>query len=107
MLQQRGTPITRVPTLGHSELDLYALYQAVTEQGGVENVIIRKAWRQIAEELLLPASCTDSGFRLKLHYCNYLYPYERRYFLRLDDNIPAELMPVRQASSHAVGLILP
>jgi hypothetical protein len=90
--QQRGTPITRIPTLGHTELDLYSLYHAITKQGGVENVIARKGWRDVAEELQLPPSCTDSGYRLKLHYCNFLYPYERRYFLRLDDNIPPDLM---------------
>ena len=36
--QERGTPITRIPTLGHHELDLYALYKAVTDRDGVEAV---------------------------------------------------------------------
>ena len=99
LAQKRGTPITRIPTLGHNELDLYALYHAIIKRGGVETVITNKGWRQVAESLRLPASCTDSGFRLKLHYCSYLYPYERRFFLDLDDEIPPSLMPVSLSSS--------
>lgn len=82
---------------------MYALYHAVIKHGGVENVIARKGWRDIAEELELPPSCTDSGYRLKLHYCNFLYPYERRYFLRLDDEIPPDLMVRPHAALPVVG----
>ena len=38
LIQDRGTAITRIPTLGHHKLDLVALYQAVIERGGVETV---------------------------------------------------------------------
>ena len=44
-------------------------------------VIANKGWRSVAEALQLPTSCTDSGFRLRLHYLGYLYPYERHFFL--------------------------
>eukprot|EP01049_Picozoa_sp_SAG25_P010554 SAG25_NODE_1166_length_3715_cov_2.299502_3_plen_390_part_00 len=67
-------------------------------------MIANKGWRQIAEKLRLPSSCTDSGFRLRLHYLSYLYPYERRYFHGLDDDdIPPKLRPSRKGESKRVA----
>mmetsp|Transcript_17391 Transcript_17391/g.28576 ORF Transcript_17391/g.28576 Transcript_17391/m.28576 type:complete len:270 (+) Transcript_17391:173-982(+) len=84
-MRDRGTPITKVPTLGHKELDLFTLYHEVTTRGGVSKVIAQKLWQEIAKTLNLPSTCTDSGFRLRVHYMKYVYPYERKFFLGLDD----------------------
>ena len=59
-------------------------------------MISNKGWRSVAQSLRLPQTCTDSGFRLRLHYLTCLYAYERCYFLQLDDNIPAKLRPTRR-----------
>jgi hypothetical protein len=106
LMKERGTPITKVPTIGHSELDLFALYKEVIKRGGVETVIANKWWRQVGNGLKLPTSCTDSGFRLRLHYLTYLYPFERRYFLFLDDNIPPSLRPTRKGAAKKMHQML-
>lgn len=75
-----GNPIQRLPTLGFKELDLWILYKEVTKRRGVDAVIAKKQWKEVADALNLPASCTDSGFRLRLHYTKYLEQYERSHF---------------------------
>lgn len=75
-----GEPIQRLPTLGFKELDLCVLYAEVTKRNGIDAVIANKQWKEVAEALRLPSSCTDSGFRLRLHYKKYLEAFERKYF---------------------------
>mmetsp|Transcript_11512 Transcript_11512/g.20811 ORF Transcript_11512/g.20811 Transcript_11512/m.20811 type:complete len:261 (-) Transcript_11512:1649-2431(-) len=76
-----GQPIQRLPTLGFKELDLWVLYNEVISRRGIDAVIAKKQWKEIADALDLPVSCTDSGFRLRLHYVKYLEPYERAHFV--------------------------
>lgn len=75
-----GDPIQRLPTLGFKELDLWVLYKEVVKRRGIDVVIAKKQWKEVAEALQLPSSCTDSGFRLRLHYKKYLEAFERKYF---------------------------
>lgn len=75
-----GEPIQRLPTLGFKELDLWVLYKEVIKRHGIDAVIAKKQWKEVAEALQLPSSCTDSGFRLRLHYKKYLEAFERKYF---------------------------
>lgn len=75
-----GEPIQRLPTLGFKELDLCVLYKEVIKRRGIDSVIAKKQWKEIAEALQLPSSCTDSGFRLRLHYKKYLEAFERKFF---------------------------
>lgn len=75
-----GEPIQRLPTLGFKELDLCALYKEVTKRHGIDAVIAKKQWKEVAEALQLPSSCTDSGFRLRLHYKKYLEAFERKFY---------------------------
>jgi len=76
-----GQPIQRLPTLGFKELDLWRLYKEVTSKDGIDAVIAKKQWKDIADALNLPPSCTDAGFRLRVHYNRYLESYERVNFL--------------------------
>ncbi|XP_071395844.1 AT-rich interactive domain-containing protein 3A [Centroberyx affinis] len=57
-------------------LDLYMLYQLVTEKGGLVEVINKKLWREITKGLNLPTSITSAAFTLRTQYMKYLYPYE-------------------------------
>jgi hypothetical protein len=40
----------------------------------------------ILPQLAVDPDRTDAGFRLRTHYLKYLYPYERRFFLGLNDD---------------------
>lgn len=75
-MQKKGTPITRVPIMAKQPLDLYKLFKLVVERGGLVEVIKKKAWRNVAKELNLPASITSAAFTMRSQYMKYLYPYE-------------------------------
>jgi hypothetical protein len=75
-MQQKNTPISRIPIMAKQPLDLYKLSKLVIERGGLLEVIRRKAWREIAKALDLPASITSAAFTLRTQYLKYLYPYE-------------------------------
>ncbi|KAI1883075.1 hypothetical protein AGOR_G00241510 [Albula goreensis] len=75
-MQRRGTPVNRIPIMAKQVLDLYMLYQLVTEKGGLVEVINKKLWREITKGLNLPTSITSAAFTLRTQYMKYLYPYE-------------------------------
>ncbi|XP_070402412.1 AT-rich interactive domain-containing protein 3A [Nothobranchius furzeri] len=75
-MQQRGTPVNRIPIMAKQVLDLYNLYKLVTEKGGLVEVINKKIWREITKGLNLPTSITSAAFTLRTQYMKYLYPYE-------------------------------
>ncbi|CAL8393261.1 unnamed protein product [Boreogadus saida] len=75
-MQKRGTPVNRIPIMAKQVLDLYMLYQLVTEKGGLVEVINKKLWREITKGLHLPTSITSAAFTLRTQYMKYLYPYE-------------------------------
>ncbi|XP_068031979.1 AT-rich interactive domain-containing protein 3C isoform X1 [Anomalospiza imberbis] len=72
----KGTPVNRIPIMAKQVLDLYTLYQLVTDKGGLVEVINKKIWREITKGLNLPTSITSAAFTLRTQYMKYLYPYE-------------------------------
>ncbi|XP_012532312.1 protein dead ringer isoform X2 [Monomorium pharaonis] len=76
-MQARGTPISRLPIMAKSVLDLYELYKLVVMRGGLVEVINKKLWQEIIKGLRLPASITSAAFTLRTQYMKYLYPYEK------------------------------
>ncbi|XP_012235877.1 protein dead ringer-like isoform X2 [Linepithema humile] len=77
-MQQRGTPINRLPIMAKSVLDLFELYNLVVARGGLVEVINKKLWQEIIKGLRLPASITSAAFTLRTQYMKYLYPYESK-----------------------------
>lgn len=63
-----GTPVNRIPIMAKQVLDLYMLYQLVTEKGGLVEVINKKLWREITKGLNLPTSITSAAFTLRTQY---------------------------------------
>ena len=60
-----GTPVNRIPIMAKQVLDLYMLYQLVTEKGGLGEVINKKLGREITKGLNLPTSITSAAFTLR------------------------------------------
>eukprot|EP01113_Clastostelium_recurvatum_P023436 TRINITY_DN279_c0_g1_i2.p1 TRINITY_DN279_c0_g1~~TRINITY_DN279_c0_g1_i2.p1 ORF type:complete len:350 (+),score=106.96 TRINITY_DN279_c0_g1_i2:449-1498(+) len=85
-MSDKGSPIEKIPVFDHKELDLYQLYRAVVSRGGLEKIIEQKLWRHVTSDLKCDPDRTDAGFRLRVHYIKYLYPYERKFFLGLPDD---------------------
>ncbi|KAF2355373.1 ARID DNA-binding domain [Trinorchestia longiramus] len=75
-MQQRGTPINRLPIMAKQVLDLYELYNLVVSRGGLVDVINKKLWQEIIKGLKLPSSITSAAFTLRTQYMKYIYPYE-------------------------------
>lgn len=69
---------TKLPIIGGGNLDLYGLMKEVLLLGGVENVVKKRAFRIVAQQLELPKSCTSAAYVLKGAYEKFLYFYETR-----------------------------
>ena len=59
------TPVTRLPIMAKSVLDLYELYKLVVQRGGLVDVINKKLWQEVIKGLNLPSSITSAAFTLR------------------------------------------
>lgn len=94
----------KVRRLGGADIDIYALYKAVLERGGLQNVITTRAFKLVARTLMLPRSCTSAAFILRVEYEKILYPYEQRHVcgtMPLDSN---PLLPAPRNRRSYAGL---
>eukprot|EP00177_Eucheuma_denticulatum_P000046 GFKZ01000088.1.p1 GENE.GFKZ01000088.1~~GFKZ01000088.1.p1 ORF type:complete len:630 (+),score=87.02 GFKZ01000088.1:134-1891(+) len=80
--------------IGGAELDIYSLYRAVIERGGLQAVMLSRAFKMVAKTLNLPKSCTSAAFILRLEYERLLYAYEQKHVWNRDFNNIAPLYPV-------------
>ncbi|KAK3104094.1 hypothetical protein FSP39_024364 [Pinctada imbricata] len=70
----------KIPHVERKLLDLYNLYKAVEDEGGMETVSRERRWSKVAQRLKYPAG-KGIGANLKIHYERLLYPFyifERR-----------------------------
>lgn len=75
-LKKKNTPMKSIPMYDGQELDLYQLYHAVKNRGGVHEVTNSKKWKEIAKDLKLTWDPNSSAQKLKESYQKYLYSYE-------------------------------
>lgn len=73
-----GCPF-KLRRIGGAELDLYGLYRAVLERGGLQAVIFNRAFKMVAKALHLPKTCTSAAFILRSEYEKLLYTYEQKH----------------------------
>lgn len=71
----------KVPVVAKRRLNLYKLYCAVCERGGMDAVTAAKAWRAVATAFDVPPSLTSASTTLKLYYGKFLADYERATFM--------------------------
>uniref|UniRef100_A0A1A8GPT6 AT rich interactive domain 1B (SWI1-like) n=1 Tax=Nothobranchius korthausae TaxID=1143690 RepID=A0A1A8GPT6_9TELE len=74
-MEERGTPVPNLPTVGKKPLDLCRLYLAVREIGGLAMVNKNKKWRELSTLLNVGTSSTSAS-SLKKQYIQYLFAYE-------------------------------
>ncbi|KAI0565954.1 AT-rich interactive domain containing protein 2 isoform X1 [Gracilaria domingensis] len=70
--------IPKLPVIGGGELDIYSLVHEVLLLGGVINVVKKRAFRVVAQQLELPKSCTSAASVLKNAYEKLLFYYEEK-----------------------------
>ncbi|KAF7231104.1 AT-rich interactive domain-containing protein 1B isoform X1 [Nothobranchius furzeri] len=76
-MEERGTPVPNLPTVGKKPLDLCRLYLAVREIGGLAMVNKNKKWRELSTLLNVGTSSTSAS-SLKKQYIQYLFAYESK-----------------------------
>ncbi|XP_030247817.1 AT-rich interactive domain-containing protein 1B-like isoform X8 [Sparus aurata] len=74
-MEERGTPVAQLPAVGKKPLDLWKLYIAVREIGGLAMVNKNKKWRELSTNLNVGTS-SSSASSLKKQYIQYLFAYE-------------------------------
>ncbi|CAJ1073859.1 AT-rich interactive domain-containing protein 1B-like isoform X1 [Xyrichtys novacula] len=74
-MEERGTPVAQLPVVGKKPLDLWKLYIAVREIGGLAMVNKNKKWRELSTTLNVGTS-SSSASALKKQYIQYLFAYE-------------------------------
>ncbi|KAK1894015.1 AT-rich interactive domain containing protein 1B [Dissostichus eleginoides] len=74
-MEERGTPVAQLPTVGKKPLDLWKLYIAVREIGGLAMVNKNKKWRELSSTLNVGTSSTSAS-SLKKQYIQFLFAYE-------------------------------
>ncbi|XP_027856635.1 AT-rich interactive domain-containing protein 1B-like isoform X3 [Xiphophorus couchianus] len=74
-MEERGTPVSQLPVVGKKPLDLWKLYVAVREIGGLAMVNKNKKWRELSSTLNVGTS-SSSASTLKKQYIQYLFAYE-------------------------------
>uniref|UniRef100_A0A3B4FIB4 AT-rich interaction domain 1B n=1 Tax=Pundamilia nyererei TaxID=303518 RepID=A0A3B4FIB4_9CICH len=74
-MEERGTPVSQLPTVGKKPLDLWKLYMAVREIGGLAMVNKNKKWRELSSTLNVGTSSSTAS-SLKKQYIQYLFAYE-------------------------------
>lgn len=85
--------------IGGSELNLYGLYKAVLERGGLQSVIYNRAFKMVAKTLMLPKTCTSAAFILRSEYEKLLYAYEQKHVWNRDRvNLPTLVQADRRKS---------
>uniref|UniRef100_A0A8C1RKC3 AT rich interactive domain 1B (SWI1-like) n=1 Tax=Cyprinus carpio TaxID=7962 RepID=A0A8C1RKC3_CYPCA len=74
-MEERGTPVLNLPSVGKKPLDLCRLYLCVREIGGLAMVNKNKKWRELSTHLNVGTS-SSSASSLKKQYIQYLFAYE-------------------------------
>ncbi|KAL0272764.1 UNVERIFIED_CONTAM: hypothetical protein PYX00_005615 [Menopon gallinae] len=79
--ETRGTPFKKIPQFCGKEVDLFRLYNVVTQRGGWVKVNRTNQWDDILEEFSIPKGCVNGGNALKQIYLRYLDRYEKVHYL--------------------------
>ncbi|XP_055841325.1 uncharacterized protein LOC129908679 [Episyrphus balteatus] len=75
-LATQSVVMNHPPWIGGMEVDLPRLYHTVQELGGLKEVIEKKKWTRVAEEMCIPKLAQDRVTKLDDIYCRYLLPYD-------------------------------
>lgn len=75
-LATQSIQMNQPPLIGGMEVDLPRLYHTVQELGGLKEVIEKKKWARVAEEMCIPKAAQDRVSKLDDIYCKFLLPYD-------------------------------
>ena len=97
MSVERGNPYKSIPMMKQKPLDIFSIYKAVKELGGVERVEHEKLWSKVIEKQRDqgkinfindgPTINTTTCQAVKKAYCRYIIDFEAKYDLNVDADI--------------------
>uniref|UniRef100_UPI00358F39A5 AT-rich interactive domain-containing protein 1B-like isoform X2 n=1 Tax=Myxine glutinosa TaxID=7769 RepID=UPI00358F39A5 len=90
-MEERGSPLLSMPAVGRKPLDLYRLYVAVREIGGLTQVNKSKKWRELSTVLAVGTS-SSAASSLKKQYISSLFAYECK--MERSEELPVEASTV-------------
>lgn len=76
-MKRRNTPISRIPSLGFKQVDLYFFYTYAQKLGGYEMVTQKRLWKHLYDKLGGNPGSTSAATCTRRHYEKLLLPYER------------------------------
>lgn len=78
--EERGSTITAMPCVSKQVIDLFRLYKAVKERGGLLEVSKLRKWREVCTTINIGSS-GSAGFTLKKNYIKHIFPFECKFEL--------------------------
>lgn len=76
--EERGQPLTQVPTISKIPLDLFRLYISVRERGGFSEVTKGKLWKECAQ-LCNIANSSSAAYTLRKQYMKHMLHFECKF----------------------------
>ncbi|XP_061389883.1 mucin-2 [Musca vetustissima] len=74
-MDDRGTPLNKVPSIQNKDVDLYRLFRAVQKRGGYNRVTAQNQWKSIAVRLGFAPVTVSITNLVKQAYKKFLQPY--------------------------------
>ncbi|XP_054087882.1 serine-rich adhesin for platelets isoform X1 [Zeugodacus cucurbitae] len=74
-MDDRGTPLNKVPSIQNRDVDLYRLFRAVQKCGGYNRVTAKNQWKSIAVRLGFTSVTISVTNLVKQAYKKFLQPY--------------------------------
>lgn len=74
-MDDRGTPLNKVPSIQNRDVDLYRLFRAVQKCGGYNRVTAKNQWKSIAIRLGFTSVTVSVTNLVKQAYKKFLQPY--------------------------------
>ncbi|KAL0994439.1 hypothetical protein UPYG_G00122310 [Umbra pygmaea] len=75
-MEDRGSPISKVPNLGFKKIDLFVMYSVVKRLGGYNRVTSQRLWKKVYNELGGCPGSTSAATCTRRHYERLMLPYE-------------------------------
>lgn len=75
-MDDRGTPLNKLPSVAQRDIDLYGLFRAVHKLGGYNRVTSKNQWKSIAMRLGYMNSTISITNLVKQAYKRFLQPFE-------------------------------
>ncbi|XP_071827980.1 uncharacterized protein [Apostichopus japonicus] len=74
-MQDRSTPIERLPCLGFKQINLFHFFKTTEDYGGYDNITSQRLWKKVYIELGGNPGCTSAATCTRRHYERYIQPY--------------------------------